>query len=92
MSVLPVEGGTEIRPLFGIDRGAVSALDAVRLGAARWLYSAFMRKDVAFMNDMRFGRSRHGPVDPVLHAFLDYLEEVPSDSDPPCGAHSEEHT
>ena len=78
MSVHPLADGTEVRPLFGIFRGAVPALDALRLAAARWLFSAFMRKDVAFMDDMRFHRGRCGPVDPVLHGFLDFLEELPS--------------
>ncbi len=79
LSVHPIAEGTEVRPLFGVFRGRFPVVDALRLALARWLFSSFMRRDVAFMNDMRFRRSSHGPVDPVLHAFLDFLEELPSD-------------
>ncbi|HKI06647.1 MAG TPA: Rieske 2Fe-2S domain-containing protein [Thermoanaerobaculia bacterium] len=74
----PVEDGVEIVPIFGVRHGW---LDAARVHLARWLYSGFIRKDVAFMDDMRFHPSAGGPFDTVLNDFLAYLRQLPEDVD-----------
>jgi nitrite reductase/ring-hydroxylating ferredoxin subunit len=68
--------GVEITPVFAVFPGAFAGL---RVHAARRLYSGFIRKDVAFMDDMRFHPATAGPADPVLQIFLDYLRELPAD-------------
>ena len=72
----PADEGVEITPVFGAYRGPFAA---ARARLARWLYSGFIRKDVAFMDDMRFHPSRGGPFDEVLNEFLEYLRQLPED-------------
>lgn len=74
----PVSEGVEVTPVFAVPRGPLAGL---RVRAARALFSGFIRKDVAFMDDMRFHPSTAGPSDPVLYAFLQYLRELPVDED-----------
>jgi phenylpropionate dioxygenase-like ring-hydroxylating dioxygenase large terminal subunit len=77
----PVEDQVEIVPVFGVHQGRFGGLDAARVHLARWLYSGFIRKDVAFMDDMRFHPSAGGPFDGVLDNFLEYLRQLPEDVD-----------
>jgi len=70
--------GVEVTPVFGVPAGPLAGL---RVRAARALFSGFIRKDVAFMDDMRFHPSTAGPSDPVLQTFLQYLRELPLDED-----------
>lgn len=72
----------EIVPVFGVRRTASRAWDALRLRVARRLFTAFIRKDVAFMDDMELHAPTHGPADPVLQAFLEFLRELPADEEP----------
>jgi nitrite reductase/ring-hydroxylating ferredoxin subunit len=69
--------GVEITPIFAVFPGPFADL---RVHAARLLYSGFIRKDVAFMDDMRFHPSAAGPADAVLHTFLEYLRELPAEA------------
>jgi hypothetical protein len=73
--------GVEIVPVFGVHRGGLAAWDALRVHLARRLFTAFIRKDVAFMDDMRFHASAGGPRDRVLGEFLEYLRQLPADID-----------
>lgn len=73
----PLEDGVEITPIFAVFPGPFAGL---RVRAARLLYSGFIRKDVAFMDDMRFHPAAAGPADPVLHTFLEYLRELPAET------------
>lgn len=75
----PVPEGVEIMPVFGAHRSGLAAWDALRVHLARRLYTGFIRKDVAFMDDMRFHPSAGGPFDPVLSEFLDFLSQLPED-------------
>ncbi|HSF39958.1 MAG TPA: (2Fe-2S)-binding protein, partial [Thermoanaerobaculia bacterium] len=77
----PVPEGVEIVPVFGVHRSGLPAWDALRVHLARRLYTGFIRKDVAFMDDMRFHPSAGGPFDPVLSEFLDFLRQLPEDGD-----------
>ncbi|MFP5287407.1 MAG: hypothetical protein ACLGI9_16845, partial [Thermoanaerobaculia bacterium] len=70
----------EIVPVFGAHRGRLDWIDAARVHLARWLYSGFIEKDVAFMDDMRFHPSAGGPADPVLDEFLEYLRQLPEET------------
>jgi nitrite reductase/ring-hydroxylating ferredoxin subunit len=76
----PVAEGVEIVPVFGVHRGRLGWLDGARVHLARWLYSGFVRKDVAFMDGMRFHPGAGGPFDPVLDEFLEYLRQLPEDA------------
>ena len=77
----PVEDGVEIVPVFAAHQGRFDWIDAARVHLARWLYSGFIKKDVAFMDDMRFHPSAGGPFDRVLNEFLEYLCQLPEDVD-----------
>lgn len=77
----PIPEGVEIVPVFGAHRSGLAAWDALRVHLARRLYTGFIRKDVAFMDDMRFHPSTGGPFDPVLSEFLDFLRQLPEDGD-----------
>jgi nitrite reductase/ring-hydroxylating ferredoxin subunit len=77
----PVREGVEIVPVFGVRRGAVAAWDALRVHLTRWLFTAFIRKDVAFMDDMRFHASAGGPRDRILGELLDFLRQLPVDAE-----------
>jgi nitrite reductase/ring-hydroxylating ferredoxin subunit len=77
----PVPEGVEIVPVFGVHRSSLQAWDALRVHLARRLYTGFIRKDVAFMDDMRFHPSAGGPFDPVLSEFLEFLRQLPEDGD-----------
>lgn len=77
----PVPEGVEIVPVFGAHRSGLAAWDALRVHLARRLYTGFIRKDVAFMDDMRFHPSAGGPFDPVLAEFLEFLRQLPGDGD-----------
>jgi nitrite reductase/ring-hydroxylating ferredoxin subunit len=70
--------GVEITPIFAVFPGPFAGL---RVRAARLLYSGFIRKDVAFMDGMRFHPAAAGPSDPVLRSFLSYLRELPAEAD-----------
>lgn len=76
----PLPGGVEIVPIFGLLKGRIPILDALRIRSARWLYSSYMRKDVAFMVGMRFHPSSGGPPDEVLSGFLEFLGSLPADA------------
>jgi nitrite reductase/ring-hydroxylating ferredoxin subunit len=71
--------GVEITPIFAVFPGGPAPLAGLRVHAARLLYSGFIRKDVAFMDDMRFHPGAAGPVDPVLQSFLGFLRELPEE-------------
>jgi aminopyrrolnitrin oxygenase len=75
------DGGDEVEvtPVFAVPRGPLAGL---RVHAARALFSGFIRKDVAFMDDMRFRPGAGGPPDPVLTTFLELLRELPADEEP----------
>jgi aminopyrrolnitrin oxygenase len=77
----PVDDGVEIVPVFGAHQGRFGLIDAARVHLARWLYSGFIKKDVAFMDDMRFHPSAGGPFDETLNEFLEYLCQLPEDVD-----------
>jgi nitrite reductase/ring-hydroxylating ferredoxin subunit len=77
-----LEGGgeaVEVTPVFAVPPGRLAGL---RVRAARALFSGFIRKDVAFMDDMQFQPSAGGPLTPVLDTFLDFLRELPADEEP----------
>jgi nitrite reductase/ring-hydroxylating ferredoxin subunit len=77
----PVPEGVEIVPVFGVHRNDFKVWDSLRVHLARRLFTAFIRKDVAFMDDMQFHPSTSGPRDPVLGEFLEYLRQLPADAD-----------
>jgi phenylpropionate dioxygenase-like ring-hydroxylating dioxygenase large terminal subunit len=68
----------EVVPIFG-GRGRGRWSSSLKALLARWLYGSFIRKDVAFMDDMRFRYPAGGPEDPVLHRFLEYAAELPTE-------------
>lgn len=70
--------GVEVTPVFAVPPGRLADL---RVRAARALFSGFIRKDVAFMDDMRFQPSGLGPPAHVLQTFLEFLRELPADED-----------
>jgi len=74
----PTGESVEITPIFAVFPGPFAG---PRVRAARLLYSGFIRKDVAFMDGMRFHPAAAGPADPVLRTFLNYLRELPAEAE-----------
>ena len=77
LGVQPVSGRAEVMPLFCVYRSGARAWDRVRLRAARWLFQAFLRRDLEFLDGMAF-RPPEGPADdPVHHTALTFLAGLP---------------
>lgn len=76
----PLPGGVEIAPIFGLLKDGIPILDALKIRCARWLYSSYMRKDVAFMEGMRFHPGSGGLQDLVLNEFLEFLGSLPAEA------------
>jgi hypothetical protein len=67
-----------VTPVFGVRRSRVAAFDALRVALSRWLFSNFLEKDVAIMEDMRFhpplaAMAEHEP----MRVFLEFLDRLP---------------
>lgn len=73
----PTEGGTEIYPTFLAPRTALPARDALVLRAARWLFGAFLQRDISILEGTRFQPAPVLPQDEVLNQFLVYLTTLP---------------
>ncbi len=67
-----------VTPVFGVYRSSFGLLDRMRVGAARWLFSAFLRRDVEIMDKMKFNPDFPQSVDPVLYEFLEFLRQLPA--------------
>jgi nitrite reductase/ring-hydroxylating ferredoxin subunit len=70
VGMLPGAHGTRIFAAFGIRRGRFGAL---RLWLTRWLFAAFLRRDLCFVVGMKL---RTDVDDPILQKFFDYLRTL----------------
>jgi phenylpropionate dioxygenase-like ring-hydroxylating dioxygenase large terminal subunit len=77
LCVQPDGSGSRVRGVFGVARMGLPR--PVRLAAARWLYTAFLTRDVAVMRGIRFEPRGGGPGDELLQQFSAFLERLPAE-------------
>jgi hypothetical protein len=70
VGMLPTEQGTRLFGAFGILPGPFGY---VRLMITRWLFAAFLKRDLGFVEGMRL---RTDVDDAVLQTFFDYLRTL----------------
>jgi aminopyrrolnitrin oxygenase len=79
-SLTPVPEGTSVRLAVAARRGPVPGAAALVLGVSRWLYTAFLRRDMAVLDGMRFNVAT-ATADPVMRPLLDFAIGLPEDGD-----------
>jgi aminopyrrolnitrin oxygenase len=70
IGMLPTDQGTRIFAAFGIRRGPFAN---VRLWLTRWLFAAFLKRDLGFVEGMTL---RTDVDDAILQKFFDYLRTL----------------
>jgi phenylpropionate dioxygenase-like ring-hydroxylating dioxygenase large terminal subunit len=70
IGMLPTEQGTRLFGAFGIRPGPFGAL---RVRITRWLFAAFLRRDLGFVEGMKL---RTDVDDAILQKFFDYLRTL----------------
>ena len=70
VGMLPTPGGTRLFPAFGVRRGRFQGL---RLVLTRWLFTAFLRRDLGVIEGMRL---RTDVDDPTLQTLFDFLRTL----------------
>jgi len=70
IGMLPTAQGTRLFGAFGIRPGPFGAL---RLALTRWLFAAFLKRDLGFVEGMRL---RTDVDDAILQKFFDYLRTL----------------
>jgi nitrite reductase/ring-hydroxylating ferredoxin subunit len=70
IGMLPTAQGTRLFGAFGIRPGPLGAL---RLALTRWLFAAFLRRDLGYVEGMRL---RTDVDDAILQKFFDYLRTL----------------
>jgi hypothetical protein len=76
LTLLPTATGTEVTPFFAVSRSRAGAVDALRAATARWLFGAFLQRDVAVLEGMAFRPRMPVAEDRVLLEFLEYVREL----------------
>jgi phenylpropionate dioxygenase-like ring-hydroxylating dioxygenase large terminal subunit len=77
LSLLPVESGTEVIPIFGVRRTGITAMDNFRVAVARWLFSKFLQRDMAILEGMNFFPNLTAE-DKMIRVYLEFLSNLPS--------------
>jgi len=67
VGMVPTEQGTRLNAAFGVRRGALLGL---RLALTRWLFGAFLRRDLGIVEGMRL---RADVDDATLQGLFDFL-------------------
>lgn len=67
VGMVPMEHGTRLNAAFGVRRGPLLRL---RLALTRWLFGAFLRRDLGIVEGMRL---RTDVDDAILQALFDFL-------------------
>ncbi len=70
IGMLPTEQGTRLFGAFGIRPGPFGAL---RLWLTRWLFAAFLKRDLGFVEGMHL---RTDVDDAILQKFFTYLRTL----------------
>jgi phenylpropionate dioxygenase-like ring-hydroxylating dioxygenase large terminal subunit len=73
LSALPVPGGTRVTPVYAV-RGE-NLLSPLRLVVAGWLFDAFLKKDVAILDRIRFAPQVTEEEDRYLWTYLRFVEK-----------------
>ena len=76
----PAPGGTSVLLSFAAPPSPVPGLTRARLALSRWLYTAFLRRDLSVLAGMRL-RTDAARQDPVLRPLLDFLAQLPGAPD-----------
>jgi len=88
LSFMPSPEGTTVTPVFAVYKSRIPIFDTLRLRLAAWLFSGFLRRDVAIMNGMRFNPMISEREDPVLYQYLQYIRTLPRAG---CDVHGTNH-
>ncbi|HEX8967651.1 MAG TPA: Rieske 2Fe-2S domain-containing protein [Chloroflexota bacterium] len=80
LSLTPVGDGalTEVQPIFGVTRRHLPGLDWLHALGTRWLFTAFLGRDVRIMDGMRFAARLPLRDNEPLQRYLELLDELPS--------------
>lgn len=81
LGLLPGADGVQVRPIFGVYKSKNAGADRLRVAVARWLFSDFLARDVAIMDEMRFNPHPILPHDEVLQRFLHFTAGLPRTPD-----------
>ena len=78
VGMMPTGDGVAVTPVFCVPRARVPGPDLLRLGLSRWLFTAFLRKDVGIMEDMDFRPALATmAADDPLRMFLEFVAGLP---------------
>lgn len=77
VGMLPTPQGTRLLTSFGTQPGALGAL---RVRITRWLFAAFLRRDLTVIEGMRL---RTDVDDPIIQQFFSYLRTLRAHAPPP---------
>ena len=69
---------TDVQPVFAVTRCAVPALDRLHLLGTRWLFTAFLERDVRILDGMRFAPRVPLRDNEPLQRYLELLDELPA--------------
>lgn len=72
LSFQPTDGGTLVKPVYGVPRGRLPALAWMRARVAGWLFHAFLKKDIRILERMKFAPVVTLDEDPYLCAYLSF--------------------
>ncbi|HEX2211329.1 MAG TPA: Rieske 2Fe-2S domain-containing protein [Longimicrobium sp.] len=79
LAFVPCDDEVEVTPVFTSRRGGVPGIDRLRLGAARFLFTRFIEKDVGVMHGMRFRPRLPLPGNEALETFLRWASTLPGE-------------
>ncbi|MBM7118722.1 Rieske 2Fe-2S domain-containing protein [Archangium primigenium] len=77
---LPHPEGTQVTLSVASPPSLLPGLAPARLALSRWLYTAFLHRDLSVLEGMRF-QSAAAREDPVLRPLLDFIAQLPEDPD-----------
>ena len=76
----PKPDGISVLMSFAAPPSPTPGFTRARLAVSRWLFTSFLRGDLAVLQDMRFN-PQAAREDPVLAALLDFAAQLPEDKD-----------
>lgn len=80
LGLMPKDNAVRAAPIFGVRRSKIPGLDRLKGLITTWLFSQFMYKDVAILEDMRFRVMLCDlPASQPLRQFLDFIDRLPAE-------------
>jgi aminopyrrolnitrin oxygenase len=80
LGIRPTAGGrVEVTPVVAMKRARIGLWDGIRVRLSLWLFTCFLKKDLAILQEMRFqAPGPFLPTDEPLRLFLEYLDGLPA--------------